>query len=469
MYRPKSRSEQGALWIPTHELPRSSAHSFYGRLHHHLEKIGFGDNLREACRPFYDDSGNGRPGVDPEVFFRMLMVGFFEGLPSERAIAARCADSIEIRAFLGYSLTDRTPDHSTICRFRQRIPEEVFYSVFELIVKALKKSRLVRGRHLGVDSSVVEANASLASLVNRLTQEEYDAYIRRLAQEEGVDPKDDAAVRRFDKHRKGRKTSNDEWKNPHDEDARVGRTKRGETRMLYKNEHVVDLETGAILDAKIRHGDDGDATDLFTRILEAEERINRSLEQEPWETAVETVTADKGYYATDEITALQNAGVETLIPAPKCERNLNKLHWKKARAVIRAEAMTSCREGNFFMRRRAHLVERSFAHVLEAGGLRRTTLRGRTNVNKRYVIGALTYNLSLLMRSIYGVGTPRQAMSAAFAALFALIWSLVNHSRRSLKTFGDKAINYLRITISNAAPGTTTERMIAIRAKSTAS
>src|SRR5690606_2033881 len=188
------------------------------------------------------DSGNGRPGVDPEVFFRMLMVGFFEGLPSERAIAARCADSIEIRAFLGYTLTDRTPDHSTICRFRQRIPEEVFYSVFELIVKALHKSRLVRGRHLGVDSSVIEANASLASLVNRLTQEEYDACIRRLAQEHGVDAADDAAVRRFDKHRKGRKTSNDEWKNPHDEDARVGRTKRGETRMLYKNEHVVDLE-----------------------------------------------------------------------------------------------------------------------------------------------------------------------------------------------------------------------------------
>src|SRR5690606_20265100 len=111
-----------------------------------------------------------------------------------------------------------------------------FYSMFELIVKALKKSRLVRGRHVGIDSSIVEANASLASLVNRLTQEEYDAYIRRLAQEEGVDPKDDAAVRRFDKHRKDRKTLNDEWKNPHDEDARVGRTKRGETRMLYKNE-----------------------------------------------------------------------------------------------------------------------------------------------------------------------------------------------------------------------------------------
>ena len=421
MYRPQDRTEQGTLWIPAHEIPRASATSFYGRLHDQLEKIGFGEYLRQACRPYYDDSGTGRPGVDPEVFLRMLMVGFFENLASERAIASRCADSIEIRAFLGYSLAERTPDHSTISRFRSRIPEEVFFSAFEFILKALKGSKLLRGRHLGIDASVIEANASLASLVNRLTQQDYQTYIAGLAKEAGVDPGDEQAVRAFDRKRKGKKTSNDQWKNPHDEDARIGRDKHGATRMLYKPEHVVDMESGAIVDVRVRHGDEGDAADLFTRLGEAEDRINRVLEREADDASVETATADKGYYKTEEITNLQHAGVETLIPSPACERNLEELSEAQRLAVIRAEVMTSCEAGRAFMRRRGQHVERSFAHVLDAGGLRRTTLRGRANIEKRYVVGALCYNLSLLMRSLFGVGTPKQALATGWALVCALI------------------------------------------------
>jgi len=418
MFRQKDRSEQKAFWTPTHQLPQASADSFYGRLDTQLTKLGFGQKVRELCEPFYDDSGRGHPGVDPEVFIRMQMVGFFESLPSDRAIARRCGDSIEIRAFLGYSLTDRTPDHSTICRFRLRIPEEVFRSMFELILKAMKRSNLLKGRNLGVDSSIIEANASLASLVNRMTEEDYAEYVRRLAAESGIDPEDESAVRRFDKNRKDRKTSNKEWKNPHDEDAKITRTKRGNTRMGYQPEHVVDLETGAIVDARIRPADEGDAKDLSSRIEEAEERLNAATDGDET-TKIVSLTADKGYYSTDELTILNEKDILTNIPNKKQTRVLDKLPPNKRKAVVQAEACSTCGAGKAFARKRAELVERSFAHLLDAAGFRRTTLRGRPNVNKRYLIGALSYNLSLLMRKIYGVGTPKQAFALRVAALVA--------------------------------------------------
>lgn len=445
MYRQKDRSQQESLWIPTHELPRTSAHSFYGRLHHQLDKVGFGETIRQACRPFYDPSGIGRPGIDPEVYFRMLMVGYFENLSSERAIAARCADSIEIRAFLGYHLTETTPDHSSLSRLRSRIPEEVFFSVFDLVLKALRKSKLVRGRHLGIDASVIEANASLASLVNRLTEEDYQAYITRLAKEAGVDADDPEAVRRFDRTRKGKKTSNTQWKNPHDEDARIGRDKKGATRMLYKPEHVVDLESGAIVDVRVRHGDEGDAGELFTRVGEAEDRLGRVLGCAPEEAIVETLAGDKGYFKLEEVTELQHVGIVTMIAVPKVKRNEEKLSSRKQMALFWAKGMAGCEAGRQQLRARAEKVERSFAHVLEAGGLRRTTLRGRANVEKRQVIGALCYNLSLLMRKLFGVGTPRQALATRWAATVALFLALM-HSwtavwkhravRRARKTTG---------------------------------
>lgn len=437
MYRRKNRSEQGTLWVATHELPRQSSRSFYGRLHDQLEAMHFGDRVRELCAPFYDDSGRGHPGTDPEIFFRMLMVGFFENLGSERAIAERCSDSIKVRVFLGYSLTERTPDHSTLCRFRQRIPEETFYALFEHVVKALKKAKLVKGKNLGIDSSVVEANASLASLSHRLTKEEYGAYVRRLAEEAGVDPDDAVAVRRFDKKREGRKTSNKEWENPHDPDARVGKTKRGNTRMTYKSEQVVDLETGAILDVRLRHGDEGDATDLADRVQETQERLKRINDADPGDendddATILTITADAGYHSTEELTNLRKAKILTIIPAPTRKRMLEKLSYEERTALECTEAVTTCEEGKWFTRRRSMLVEPSFANVLDAGGLRRTTLRGRSNNAKRHVIGALTRNLSHLMRALYGVGTPKQAFAKRLEALLAFLRRHYSAVRRNV-------------------------------------
>ena len=420
MYREKDRSEQAALWIPAHEITRPSANSFYGRLHGQLVKMNFGGHVRKTCAPYYDHTGTGRPGIDPEVYFRIFMVGFFENLSSERSIASRCADSIEIRAFLGFPLTEQTPDHSSLSRFRQRIPETVFFSAFEHILRALKESRLFRGRHLGIDASVIEANAALSSLTNRLTKESYQTYIQGLAKEAGVDSDDAEAVRKFDRKRKGKRASNAEWENLHDEDARIGKDKHGATRMLYKPEHVVDLETGAIVDVRVRHGDEADMTDLFTRVGEAEERVNTVLEQEADEAAIVTVTADKGYHKTEELTHMQHVGILALIPSPERARNLEKLTDEQQRALERAEWMTECEGGKQFLKRRAEHVERSFAHVLDAGGLRRTTLRGRANIEKRYVVGALCYNLSLLMRRLFGIGTPKQALAKGWEFVCAL-------------------------------------------------
>jgi len=406
----------------------SSAGLFYGRLSAELDRMRFGDHVRRLCKPFYDQSGRGHPGVDPEVFFRMLMVGFFENLSSERAIAERCADSIKIRVFLGYTFQEKTPDHSTLCRFRQRIAPEVFAEVFEQMVKALAESGLVRGEHVGIDSSDIEANASMRSLVHRLTQEQYREWVRSLAAEAGVDKEDDAAVRTFDRHRPGRKTSNEDWHNPHDEDARIGKTKRGNTRMLYKAEHAVDLASGAILDATLRLGNEGDSSGLCARVEEVKDRIKRIFEQGADATAMVSITADKGYYSIEEITALQEGDIETNITRPNWQAPSPKRSAKKRRAVERAIALSSSEEGKLLHRRRGALVERSFAHVLGAGALRRTTLRGRTNVAKRYLLGALCYNLSLLMRALHGIGTPKQALALRFKAFLALFAALMGRT-----------------------------------------
>ena len=248
MFRPKDPAPQASFWIATSALPVTPGHRFYEQLDRALTQSAFGDTVRAVCAPCYETDARrgGRPGIDPEVYFKMQMIGFFENLASERAIAARCADSFAVRAFLHYAWTEPTPDHSTLTVIRQRLTPAIYPEVFALVLQALKRHKRLKGRRLAIDASVLEANASLRSLEHRLTGEAYGAYVERLATAAGVDPTDTAAVRRFDRKRPGRTTSNVDWQNPHDPDAKVGRTKRGTTRMVYKPEHVVDLETGAI-------------------------------------------------------------------------------------------------------------------------------------------------------------------------------------------------------------------------------
>lgn len=423
MFESKHLPAQQLLWIPAQEVVQTSANSFYARLDAALEAMDLPKQVRALCRPFYDQHGRGRPGVDPVVYFKMLIIGFFENLSSERAIAARCQDSLAIRSFLHYDLTTATPDHSTLTLIRQRLAPEVYEQVFALVLRALKQHGLLRGTKLGIDASTLEANASMRSLEKRLSGESYAEYVRKLAAEAGVDREDDAAVRRFDRKREDKKVSNDEWHNPNDADAKIGKTKQGTTKLIYKVEHTADLETGAIVDVDVLPGHQADTADLCRRVQGIQERMNAALgkqpdeqpDEQPGEQTTLSITTDKGYYDTDELRRLQELGIETVVPDRITNRNLGRLSEAQRTAVLAARRAVE--DGRALMKRRAEYVERSFAHMLESGGARRTTLHGQHNIRKRYLIQAMSCNLSLLMRSLTGIGTVKQALAAGLDAL----------------------------------------------------
>jgi len=423
VFAKKKKVAQGEFWVAAHQLPQTPKATFYARLDETLESFGFAEKVRAFCAPAYKQSNAGRPGIDPVVYLKMIMVGFFEDLPSERAIAARCADSMSIRAFLNYSLEEKTPDHSSFTVIRQRLGLEIYQQIFTLTLQALREHGLLRGKNLGIDSSVIEANASLRALVHRNTEEQYWDYVKRLAAENGIDPEDTAAVRRFDRHRPG-KGSNQEWQNPHDPDAKIGRTKDGATDMIYKPEAVVDLDTGAIVQAEVHPGDQADHKDLAGRVLEAQQTINQASGEKPDTLTVTSVTADKGYYAVNELQPLQQEGIRTVICDPIDNRRVDKLEAEEQRAVRGARRSVRSKSGKELLRRRGMHIERSFAHILDAGGMRRTTLRGWENLNKRFKLAAAFYNLSQLMRKIFGFGTPKQLAAAMERGLRAFFCDL---------------------------------------------
>jgi transposase len=410
------------LFIAFSELVRPATTPFYAKLDQTLGSIDFASEARSLCAPAYSVTGRGRPGIDPVVYFKMLMVGFFENIGSERGIAERCSDSISIRAFLGYDLTETTPDHSTLSIIRQRLGEEIYDEVFVVILRALDQHGLLKGKNVGIDASVIEANAALRSLVNRNTQEAYWEYVRRLASENGIDPKNAEAVRQFDRKRP-KKMSNEEWVNPHDPDAKIGQTKAGATDMIYKPEHTVDLDTGAILRAEIRLGHETDQKNLSLHVLQAQVNINQAQNTAADSLTIESTTADKGYHAVAEMKQLQAEGIRTVIADPVKNRKPENLNLEDARVVRNAKRSACSKSGKALLRRRGMHLERSFAHILDAGGARRTTLRGLVNLNKRFKVSAAIYNLSQLMRKLFGVGTPKQL--AAMGKAFFLVWRAI--------------------------------------------
>lgn len=422
--RDTSKESQPQFWIETRKLPKATAGTFYRKLDATLEKIGFTQGVRDLCRPAYAEAARGgRPGIDPAVYFKMLMVGFFENLPSERAIASRCADSLSLRAFLGYGLEEATPDHSSLSVIRGRLGTGIYQAALELVLRGLREHGLLKGRHLGIDSSVIEANASLRELVHRNTEEQYWAYVKRLAAEAGIDPDDTKAVRRFDKKRGGRKTSNEDWVNPHDPDAKVGVTKHGACDMIYKPEHVTDLESGAIVAATVRHGNDGDTRGLAERVLAAGGTLSRACRDPKQARVLQSLTADEGYFAVEEICCLQGERIRTVIGDPHAaKRRKEKQDGTVKRVLMKARRAVKSASGKALLRKRGQHIERSFAHVLDQGGMRRASLRGVLNLTKRHLAAVLAYDLSLLMRHLTGHGTPKQWLAAAgevVARLFA--------------------------------------------------
>jgi len=404
----KKKVETEGLWISTHELALPSTSKFYTKLDELLASIEFGNQMRQLCAPYYSKDDNGRPPIDPEAYFKMLMVGFFENIPSERGIAFRCADSLAVRAFLHYGLTEYTPDHSSLSVIRKRLPEGIFGQMFSIVLTAMKKHGLVKGKNLAFDTSIIEANASLKSLVNRMTEESYKEYVKKLAADAGVDVSNAAAVANFDRKRAGKKLSNEEWKNPHDPDAKIGKTKDGATDMIYKPEHVVDLDTGAIIDVSMTAGDKGDTDAFEERVLNAGHRLNSIADDPLLQGVVETVTADKGYYQTDQLAVIRSYDIAANIPDKLYKRNLEPLSQEQRNAVNATVTMVESEVGKMLLKSRGKFVERSFAHCLDCGGARRTKLRGYANNGKRHFMTAAFFNISLLMRKLCGVGTAKQ-------------------------------------------------------------
>ena len=234
---------QGELMVMWSEMPRSPGHVFYDRLQEVLVGAGFDGFVEEACRAFYAKT-MGAPSVPPGRYFRMHMVGYFEGIDSERGIEWRCSDSFSLREFLRLEATDRVPDHSWLSKTRSRLPHEVHETVFGWVLALIAERGLVRGERIGVDASTMEANAALRAIVRRDTGEGYRAMLERMAQESGIATPTAEDLIRLDRQRRGKTLSNEEWVSKTDPEARIARMKDGTTHLAYKPEHAVDLDTG---------------------------------------------------------------------------------------------------------------------------------------------------------------------------------------------------------------------------------
>ena len=422
--------EQSGMWVATHELPRSPGHVFYEKLNEVLAKGGFDHFVEEVCEPYYA-VGEGRPSIQPGVYFRMLFVGYFEGLSSQRGIAWRCADSLSLRSFLGVALTGQTPEHSSLTRIRKRLPEEVFEQVFTFVLKVAVEHGLLKGKTIAVDATTLEANAAMKSLVRRDTGEDWKTYVRGLAAAEGMEHPTDEALRRFDKKRK-KKTSNMDWQSATDADSRVTKMKDGRTHLAYKAEHAVDLESEFVVAAVVYRADDADPETLPVTVEVARVRLQEADSPHQVEEAVE----DKGYHKAETLQTLAEVqGVRTYVAEPA---RRGRRHWQDKPAGQQAAVYGNRRRirgkrGRRLGRWRSERAERTFAHVCETGGGRRTWLRGIVNVSKSYLSRVAAHNLGIIMLVLCGIGTPRslQGGIGLFFALIVVVWC----ARRSRRWF----------------------------------
>ena len=394
----KRRRRQAALFVMADGLPKAAGHPFYQALNRLLAEADFDPWIERRCREYYAmHEKRGQPSIPPGVYFRMLLVGYFEGIDSQRGIAWRCADSLSLRAFLGVPLDQATPDHSTMSVTRKRLAAEVFDEVFRFVLAIAEEKRLLAGKTVGIDSTTLEANAAMKSIVGRDSGEDWRQYVARLMREDGTieageEPRDEE-LRRYDKKRK-KTVSNEDWVSKTDPDARITKMKDGRTHLAYKAEHVVDLDSEILLAAEIRPADHADQHTLVDSVIEA--KIN--LEAAGSEVEIEEVAADKGYHANATLELAADLGLRTYIPEPKQK---DKRVWidKPAefqRAVFNNRRRMARAKGKRFGRLRSERVERSFAHVCDTGGARRSWLRGLEDVTKRYRLAAAAHNLGRL-------------------------------------------------------------------------
>jgi transposase len=412
----KAQEKQEDIWIASGDVARSPGHPFYQRLNELLDEEKFDEFTEGLCRKFY--ARMGRPSLAPGIYFRLLLIGYFEGIDSERGIAWRLADSLALRQFVRIGITEQTPDHSTISRTRRLIDVETHRAVFGWVLGLLADRGLIQGKRVGVDATTLEASAAMRSIVRRDTGESYDEFLTGLARASGMATPTREDLARLDRKRKKR-TSNQEWMSPTDTDARVAKMKDGRTHLAHKAEHAVDLDTGAVVAVTLREADKGDTTTLDRTLCEAGEAVaelvGREVEHYPDSlpkvnvAGIEEMVADKGYHSAAVVERVKSYGVHSYIPE---RQQKGQRHWEgKAGQQLAVYANRRRVRGNYgkrLLKRRGELVERSFAHCYDTGGMRRTHLRKHNNILKRQLIHIAGFNLSLIFRRLLGAGTPRE-------------------------------------------------------------
>ena len=394
-------------------------HAFYDRLQAVLVEAGFDGFAEQQCAPVYA-ARQGRLSLPPGRYFRMHLIGYFEGIDSERGLEWRCADSLSLREFLRLGTTEPVPDHSWLSKTRARLPLEVHEAVFTWVLQRLAEHGLIQGNRIGVDASTMEANAALRAIVRRDSGEDYREMLKRLAKESGIATPTADDLIRLDRNRQGKRLSNADWASPSDPEAKIAKMKDGRTRLAYKPEHAVDLDTGAIVAAEIHPADQGDTTTL-PGTLEAAAANLAAIDAAPTAEDPAELIADKGYHSRDGLKDLEDGPWKSRIAEKKV---LGVSRWRgdeaARRAVYNNRARLRSGVAKEAFKLRAELVERSFALILDRDGMRRSWLRGRENLHKRYLVHVAGYNLGLIMRLLVGAGTPREFLVRVSARLLVL-------------------------------------------------
>jgi transposase len=425
----KHRERQEQLWVTHTELATGPGHPFYTRLNELLDREKFDEFVEVECAQFYAEK-NGRPSLTPGTYFRSLLIGYFEGIDSERGIAWRAADSLGLRQFLRIGLDEDTPDHSTLSRTRRLIDVETHRQVFVWALGVIADEGLLKGKTVGVDATTLEANAAMRSIVRRDNGASYEEFLKDLAQQSGIETPTREDLARVDRKRK-KKGSNEEWESPSDPDARITKMKDGTTHLAHKAEHAVDMETGAVIAVTLQAADQGDTTTIIETLAETAENLaslmEREAERAPREEAkvslepLSEIVADKGYHSNDTILGLQQAEARTYIPEPQRGRRNWADKAAEQKAVYGNRRRIQGRYGKHLLKKRGELIERSFAHCYETGGMRRVYLRGRENVLKRQLIHVGAFNLSLIFRLKLGAGTPRELRNHPGRVIFVIL------------------------------------------------
>jgi transposase len=420
----KKKKWQETLWVATRDLPASPGHPFYQRLNQILDAHGFDSFAEGLCRRFYAP-GVGRPSLPPGRYFRLMLLGYFEGLGSERGMAWRAADSLAIRSFLGLAVEEAAPDHSTISRTRRLIDVETHQRVFTWVLERVASEGLLIGKTVGIDGTTLEANAAMRSIVRRDTGDSYQEFLAGLAKASGIKTPSREALARLDRRRK-KKASNDDWMSPADPDAKITKMKDGRTHLAHKAEHAIDVDTGAIIAVTVQGADEGDTATIKQTLEKAEKQlavVTTKVEGglvHP--DGLSEVVADKGYHSDRTLIDLEDQGLRSYVSEPDRGRRKWDDDVDAQMAVYANRRRIRGERGKRLQRRRGERLERPFAHLYETGGMRRVHLRGHPNILKRLLIHAAGFNLGLVLRTAIGFGTPRGLQGALRALLGFLQW-----------------------------------------------